>query len=90
MKDIVVMNQLCSSAADALQAGLRHARSEDPHVYAEIVDLVEKGLAAPEMVIRFKPDLTVSFRVVPEAGEPIEVFSYGGPAADSFQSTQRH
>ena len=86
MKDELIMKRFFDASAEALGAGLRHARQDDPAVYAEIADLLARGLFAPEMVIRFKPAVSVSMRLVAtsvekEGDQPmiIEVFGYGGP-----------
>jgi|GEM_PF-3533095 len=86
MKDDLIMKRFFEASAEALGAGLRHARKEDPAVYAEIADLLARGLFAPEMVIKFKPVVSVSMRLVAtsvekEGDQPmvIEVFGYGGP-----------
>lgn len=85
MNDKAIMKTFCDAGAAAMEAGLRHARQEDPHVYAELVDLLQKGLCVPELVIRFMPELSVTLRLIGDVMEDgkdvpmiIDVFSYGG------------
>lgn len=73
MNEIDPFFSSCQAGGALLEEALATAKRDTPQAYRDIVELVEAGLARPQLVIEFLPQMTVVLRVVAAGGGTVDL-----------------